>query len=593
LFHRKHDDEANGAEAGKVDEAHARYTLDVRAPHALKSLLADNLDLARFRGAPPSEGLNDEELDRLIAAAPEQARALLSTEGYFTPDVRVHREPGSDGRPRVVVEVDPGPRTVVQGVQLGVQGDLRHRADAGEPDAAALIRRLEDEWLLKPGQPFRQADWTSAKSGALGLLHTEGYPAASWADTQASVQSREQRVQLQANAESGPLFHFGDLRIQGLKRYDEQVVHNLQTFQRGTPYSEQRLRDFQDRLIRSGLFQGAVAEIDPDPQHADAAPTTVHLQEQPLQNVTIGLGYSTDTGARATLEHTHRQPFGLRWVAQDKFEVGPQRKGWDFDLRSYPGPGLWRNLVAGGVEHYTGSDEDRFDWRLRLGRVQDDQRLERQVYAEYNSAHVRLPLSEANDAQSLSAHYDWTRRDVDSLLLPTRGKALLLQGAVGYARSTAAENGPFSRAYGRVLYFKPLRHDWHARLQLEAGQVFARQQVGVPDTLLFRAGGEDSVRGYDYRSLGPKVNGVVTSGRSLLTGSAEIEHPITQRLPALWGAAFVDAGNAARRFGDLKPVVGVGVGVRYRSPVGPLRVDLAYGVDEKKVRLHLSAGVSF
>ena len=81
--------------------------------------------------------------------------------------------------------------------------------------------------------------------------------------------------------------------------------------------------------------------------------------------------------------------------------------------------------------------------------------------------------------------------------------------------------------------------------------------------------------------------------RALFTASAEVQHPITPRLPALWGAAFVDAGNAAQRFSDLKPKVGVGVGVRYRSPVGPLRFDVAYGVDDRRVRLHLSAGVSF
>jgi translocation and assembly module TamA len=101
------------------------------------------------------------------------------------------------------------------------------------------------------------------------------------------------------------------------------------------------------------------------------------------------------------------------------------------------------------------------------------------------------------------------------------------------------------------------------------------------------------VRGYDYRTLGPTVGGVVTSGRSLLTASAEVARPITPRLPDLWGAAFVDAGNAAAGFDEIRPVVGIGAGVRYRSPLGPLKADVAYGVEDKQVRLHLSAGVSF
>jgi translocation and assembly module TamA len=575
-------------------ERRPRFRLEVQAPKPLKQLLADNLDLARFREVPEREGLTDEELDRLVAAAPEQARTLLATEGYFSPEVRAAREPGAAGElPRVLVQVEPGPRTRVSQIDLQVQGELQRRAQAGDENARTLLAALRGDWPLKPGEPFRQADWTDAKNATLARLHADGYPTASWLATDAQVRSREQQAQLEARADSGPLFHFGPLRIQGLKRYDEETVRNLAPFGTGAPYSQQQLLDYQDRLQRSGLFEGAVAEIDPDPQKAAATPVTVRVQEQKLQKLTLGLGYETDTGVRATAEHTHRQPFGLRWVAQDKLEAGPDRKAWEFDFRSYPKPGFQRNLVAGNVERWSGVDEDRFAWRLRLGRVWEDPRLERQVYGEFNSARVRDNLGGRRNAQSLSAHYDWTRRDVDSLLLPLRGTALQLQGAVGYARSSTDENGPFARAYGRLFWFHPLPSDWHARVRVEPGQVFARHAVGVPDTLLFRAGGEESVRGYAYRSLGPVVDGVVTSGRALLTASAEAQHPISKRMPQLWGAAFVDAGNAAERFGDLKAKVGVGVGVRYRSPVGPLSVDVAYGVDDRKLRLHLSAGVNF
>lgn len=123
--------------------------------------------------------------------------------------------------------------------------------------------------------------------------------------------------------------------------------------------------------------------------------------------------------------------------------------------------------------------------------------------------------------------------------------------------------------------------------------MFARDAVGVPDTLLFRAGGDDSVRGYGYRTLGPLVDGAVASGRTMFTGSAEIARPVSSKLPAVWWAVFVDAGNAAQRWTDLKPVYGYGVGLRWRSPVGPLRVDLAYGEEAKAFRMHLSVGIAF
>ena len=581
-----------GATGAAVDERRARYRLEVQAPRALRDMLSQHLDLARFRDAPAREGLTSAELDRLVAQAPEQARALLATQGYFNPLVSVDRlPPDASGLPLVRVAVQTGPRTVVQGLQLDFQGELRQRADAGQPDAQALLRRLDAEWPLKPGEPFGQEAWTDAKNATLGRLHAGGYPTALWSATDAAVSRRDNSAALSATAQSGPLFHFGELRIEGLKRYDERVVRNVAPFSPGTPYTEQRLIDLQERLVRTGLFEGAVAEIDTNPQRAAAAPVTVRVQEQQLQKLTLGLGASTDTGVRGSLEHVHRQPFGLRWTTLNKLELGPQRKALSFDYRSYPKSGFRRNLIAGEVERWRGTDEDRDSLRLRLGRAWEDPRLERQVYAEYDNAIVRKPTD--SRAQALTANVSVNRRDVDSLLLPTKGRAVLLQGAAGHARSSTADSGPVARAYGRVMVFRPLPNQWHATARVELGQVFARRSVGVPDTMLFRTGGDESVRGYDYRSLGPKVDGVVTSGRSLLTASAEIARPVSQRLPQLWGAAFVDAGDAAARFSELRPKVGVGVGVRYRSPVGPLKFDVAYGVDDRKVRVHLSAGMSF
>jgi len=148
------------------------------------------------------------------------------------------------------------------------------------------------------------------------------------------------------------------------------------------------------------------------------------------------------------------------------------------------------------------------------------------------------------------------------------------------------------RAYARYSWYRPFG-DWFGNARVEAGQVFVHDRIGVPDTVLFRAGGEDSVRGYGYRTLGPSVNGAVVGGRVLLTGSVEMEHPLSNRMPALLGAVFVDAGNAADRWNEMRPVFGYGVGLHYRSPVGPLRLDLAYGQDERRLRIHVSVGIAF
>jgi translocation and assembly module TamA len=112
--------------------------------------------------------------------------------------------------------------------------------------------------------------------------------------------------------------------------------------------------------------------------------------------------------------------------------------------------------------------------------------------------------------------------------------------------------------------------------------------------LLFRAGGDDSVRGYGYQTLGPTdASGTAIGGRVLATGSLEVARPISAKLPSLWLATFIDAGGAAPTWRDYHASLGYGVGLRWRSPVGPLRVDLAYGADVHRVRLHFTVGITF
>jgi translocation and assembly module TamA len=195
-------------------------------------------------------------------------------------------------------------------------------------------------------------------------------------------------------------------------------------------------------------------------------------------------------------------------------------------------------------------------------------------------------------SNALSANLHVVLRSLDSVVLPTQGYTLALQGGLGRSNGNLDESGLFSRAYGRLTAYLPLGASWYAQGRVEVGQVFRKANVGAPDSQLFRAGGDDSVRGYGYRELGPIVDGTVTSGGALGTVSFELARPFLAETPALWGAVFVDAGRAAASFGDFKPAVGVGFGVRWRSPVGPLRIDLARSLELQRWRLHFSIGIA-
>ena len=597
-------DGAAVAAAAPAEPIPAAYKLVISAPNELRVLLLAYLDLARFQNVGDTDSITPAELDRLIAAAPAQARLLLETEGYFAAVVTVQRaaagtvsgaSPGAvsaAGAPEVQMRVVPGARTTVKQWTLEVEGDLRKSLDAADPLAQDTFATLRRNWPLPEGEAFRQATWSTAKNEALARLRANGYPVANWANTDASIDAASASATLSARLDSGPLFRLGEMRIEGLQRYQASSVRNVAEFDVGTPHSEQRLLDFQERLVKTGLFEGVTVEIDPDPATAAAAPVLVRVREVPLQQATVGVGYSDNTGQRITFEHQHRRPFGRDLIVKNKLELGRDARSWNGELTTHTLPGLYRNLLAGSYEKLEVADELRTSWRWRAGRAYDSQRLERVLYGEViGSELINAAGREQADAVSLNFSGVWRR--LDSVLLPTEG--LTASGLVGggWSRSSAADSGPFGRATARVTAYEPLGQRWYGQARLELGHLFASNTTGLPDPLLFRAGGDDSVRGYAYRTLGPIKNGVVTSGRALMTASVEVARPISPRLASVWWAAFVDAGNAAEHFGDLHPAVGYGLGLRWRSPVGPLRIDWAYGVEVRKTRLHLSVGIAF
>ena len=588
------------ADAGAPREPEvALYEFDVEAPSPLRKLLLDYLDLARFQKAPKSEAIAGPELDRLAAAAPAQARALLETEGYFDASVKIAQSAGGAGLPRLVLTVVPGPRVTVGSVAIESTAALAPRTPTREEPWTDRVDKLRQTWTLKPGQPFRQPAWNSAKNSALGELRADGYPTAAWQATHARVDATAGSAALEVTIEGGPLFRLGPIRIEGVSRYDEAAVQRLATFFRGDVYSEKLLLDYQERLVKIGLFEGASVELDASGP-PEAAPVVVKVKELPQQQATFGAGYSANTGPRVSVEHYDRKVFGQPWIAHSTLTYGADLKSIGTEFASYPHDNLWRDLAAANLEQLRAAGETRDSWTSRLGRSQDTTRFERLYYLE--AAHARVssaPLTTSSEA--VSVNYHWLRRDLDNILAPSEGTALSLQGGVGYGKGVETRSdiagkvrsrGPFVRAYTRYSWYRPFG-GWFANARAEAGEVFVHNRIGVPDPVLFRAGGEDSVRGYGYRTLGPTVNGAVVGGRVLLTGSVELEHSLSDRLPALLGAVFVDAGNAADRWNELHPVLGYGVGLHYRSPVGPLRLDLAYGQDEKRLRVHVSVGITY
>lgn len=594
------DKAATPAEAASAAAARAEYRLEIDAPSDAKKLLGQFLDLARFQTAPAADAVDAQELERLRRATPAQARGLLETQGYFNAKVTADRiDEAGAAKPLIKVVVVLGPPTKVAAVDISATGALKIQADRGDAAAARELGQLSRDWTLRTGDTFTQSAWGSAKSASIAELRANGYASADWASTSAQIDAPDNTAKLAAEAASGPLYLLGPLTIKGLKLYPDRVVRNLAEFGDGTPYTEKTLLDFQDRLSKVGLFEGVSVQLDPNVATADAAPVTVQLREQPVQDVTFGAGYSTNTGPRVSFEHTDRRPFGLNWISRNKFALGNKNQEWDGDFTSYPQANLYRNFIGGTVQRLITDDQTLSAYSARVGRYKDEYDIDRRYFVELSHARVADDTLTSNGTAA-DVNYYWVYRHLDNPLQPTRGYALSTQSALGYAsgdrqlvgQDSEHAQGPFARLYSRLSYYRPLG-TWFGSSRLELGQVFSASPIGIPDPLLFRAGGQGSVRGYSYRTLGPQLAGRTTGGRSLLTASVEVAHPFVERHPEFLYAFFIDAGNAATSFGAISPVVGYGTGVRWRSPVGPLSLDLAYGEAVKSFRVYLNVGVSY
>ncbi|MEY4752851.1 MAG: hypothetical protein RJA44_526, partial [Pseudomonadota bacterium] len=557
------------------------------------------LDLARFETLTQTEPITRAELNRLLGAAPAQVRSLLETEGYFSADssISLLRDGSGSGAVETVqlqLVVLPGPRTQVGQVDLQARGALADAAAAGNADAQALLQRLRQDWRLPTGRPFLQADWSEAKTRVLTLLRAEGYATPAWLSTEARVQPAEQRADLLLQIDSGPLHRIGPLRYEGLEHVEADALRALLTFTPGEPLREQPLQDYQERLVRTGLFDTVSVVALPATGQTEV-PVTVRLGERALHQITLGLGVSDSTGPRVTLEHLNQALLGYGWQARSKLQYGRDAQSIALDLTSHPKPGPYRNLISGALTRTEAGGLQVTGEKLRLGRTQDTEQIERLYYFEWQRALTRPvdggPISD--DVSSLSYNYQWVWRDLDSAILPTRGVSASAEAGFGHSFHTASDSGWFSRGTARLTGYWPFGASWYGQARLQLGQVVPTS-VSVPYTLLFRAGGDDSVRGYAYQSLGPSdAAGTALGGRVLATSSVELARPVSPQLASVWMAAFVDAGGAALDWQSYQAALGYGLGLRWRSPVGPLRIDVAYGEALRRWRLHFTVGVTF
>lgn len=582
---------AAAQQAGREAAPPAAFDLVVRAPDNVRALLENHLELRRYRAV---QDLDDAEYVRLMALAERDARQLLGTQGYFSPQVRVTREAGG-ARPAVVVAVELGQPAIVRGVDVAFEGDITGTSD---PDAVAQREGIRSGWGLPVGQPFTQSRWDEAKQDALRALTSRRYLGGRMEHSLADIDAPQAAAHLGVRLHSGPVYLLGPMDVSGVQRYDPVLVPRMARLEPGEEYDLNRIQQAQLRLAGSGYFDSAFIYVDPaaDPK---AAPVQVTVREAPLQKVVLGVGLTTDSGPRASVEHTHNRVPGIGWRAQSKLQVDRKAPFAQTEWTAIPDAKGWRWSTLARAERVKDDDLITNSQRLRFGRFRTEDHIDRSVHLQYDHATVRTesgaPVnpSDAGDGSALSMNYQWTGRYFDQLPTPSSGYGVGFE--LGGGMTLEGDRALFQRTVVRGLMLRPLK-EGRLQLRAEGGAVLARSNAKVPSTQLFRTGGDTTVRGYGFRDIGvPMADGRTGPGRLLAVGSVEWQRPIRREgVPSdLESVVFVDAGAVGDRPRDMRLHVGAGAGVRWKSPVGPVEASLAYGFKAKRVQLHFTVGFTF
>ncbi|WP_083716052.1 BamA/TamA family outer membrane protein [Pseudacidovorax sp. RU35E] len=610
LLPGRHKDDKAGADdapsaltsnSNSTDTAGGRHGFNVRVqgPDEARELLEQHLELQRYRRL---DDLQLPEISRLMVAADANARELLGTLGYFTPTLKMELVdlPADAAVPyEVRIQVDPGPRTKVTAAQVEFAGPI-----ATDDKAAAQLKVIRDGWSLSPGQDFTQSAWDGAKNTGLRKLVAQRFPTGSISLSRADIDADAGTARLSVTYQSGPAYRFGPLEVRGAQRYSVDGARRIARVPSGQPYDQQELLDAQARMASSGYYDSVFLTLDTegDPQ---AATVVAQVREAKLQKIVLGAGFTSDSGPRLSADHIHNQMPLLGWRAVTKLSVDRNTRSLNSEWSAIPGDDGWRWITSGELKQDLSGDYEVDSGRARFGRSKSDPKIDRAYYLQYDYA-LNRGVGAPPSASAVSANWSWTGRYFDDAGAPRRGWGLGLELGAGYTLSGAQR--PFTRADVRSLYILPLgsvaegdapglARQSRLALRAQLGAVTATQDAQIPSTLLFLTGGDTSVRGYAYRSIGTtNASGATVAGRYLAVLSAEWQKPLVfdNKVSAWESVVFVDAGSVADQVSQLnKPQVGVGVGARWRSPVGPVQADLGYGVETRKLRLHLRLGFSF
>ncbi|MBG8562422.1 outer membrane protein assembly factor [Pseudomonas qingdaonensis] len=544
---------------------------------------ANNELKANVEGYIGSLGNRDEEaLLRFSRGAVEQARKAAQALGYYQAqiDSQVKPSPKADKGPQLVLSIEPGEPVRLREVTVRVEG----------PASEMTAFRVPSNKALRPGAVLNHGNYEDAKRLIQNQASRYGFFSGHFLRQRLAVDPAAGVADIELVYDSGPRYQLGKVRFEGDAPFDESLLQRMVPFKQGTPYDSELIAELNNALQSSGYFEGVRVDAAPTAAVAQSIPVEVQLQTRKPRTMGLGLGFSTDVGPRGKANWTRHwvNPQGHSYGLETELSAPRQNVGLWYDIPLDP-PLTDKLRFAGGYQNEEIAGTDSLSKLLTVGPEWHSKLpsgWQRVVSLKWQREEYRL-----GDDSGLSTllmpgvSYSYLRSD--NRIDPHNGYRLQFDAQVAKEGLLSDTNLLHGNVLLKGLTTVAQNHRFLGRVQF--GGSATNGYKSVPPSLRFFAGGDQSVRGYDYQTLSPKnADGDRIGGRYLVAASAEYQYSIAEK----WRlATFVDQGNSFNSLELPSLKTGVGFGVRWVSPVGPLRLDLAKALDDDGgIRLHFSMG---
>jgi translocation and assembly module TamA len=560
-------------------------------PQTVRDLIERSSMLMTQKDRPPASYA---ALSKRVDDDVGRIKDVLASEAYHEAEVEATIDTESEPA-QVAVSVDPGPLFHLQAVEI--------RYQPAEP--VTSVPRVADDVGLSIGQTATGASLVGAEGRLIRQLNENGYPNARIASSQYLANRDTKTITATWVVDTGPLARFGELRVNGLKDVDADYVHRIADWKPGTLYDVREIERVRTTLSGTRLF----AMISPPPREDvpvedGVAPVTFEVSEGPPRSVGAGVYYSTDEmGPGGSLSWEHRNLFGSAESLRLRIEGSQIRQWADADFRKPAFLELHQSVLANlRVER---NDTDAYEGTTGSGFAG----IERQFLEHWSIsagpafiyADIKRSAGEDQGDQFLlcGARTRLAYDSRDDKLNPSTG----LNGSVALSpfASVALTSTQFVITDAALAGYRSVLEDDRVVLAARArlGSIVGASRSKVPASQRFFAGGGGSVRGYEFQSIGPldRRNDPI-GGRSLVEVNAEARVKVIGPfgvVPFIDGGQVYDDVYPELSSGDLQWAAGLGL--RYFSPIGPIRLDVATPINPRDVddpfQFYISIGQAF